>query len=204
MLLQRLSYNWESRHDLQKQENKKTMHTIGKIKKKDFSKRMEDTNFSIQKQLDTETLEKFTSAENLDWETASPLTRYESEAPPIILDNIIEDDKINVNIAAMRSDMRILTCHLDKATGKWIEAKRASHPFVKLNMTKVNPYRNNRSEGDTKQICIMADSGSMCTLLTYDTCKAMGVEPESLDLASVSITGVGGIELKSRTRQRIA
>ena len=80
---------------MQKQENKETMHTIGKIKKKDFSKRMEETNFSIQKHLDTETLEKFASAENLDWETASPLTRYESEAPPIILDNIIEDDKIN-------------------------------------------------------------------------------------------------------------
>ena len=47
----------------------------------------------------------------------------------------------------------------------------------------------------------MADSGSMCTLLTYDTCRSMGIEPESLDLSTVSITGVGGIELKSRTRQ---
>ena len=76
MVLQRLSCNWESRHDLQQQENKKTMNTIEKIKKKDFSNRMEKNNFNIPKQLDTETLEKLANAENFNWEEASPLIRY--------------------------------------------------------------------------------------------------------------------------------
>ena len=59
----------------------------------------------------------------LNWEKAAPYTRYETEAPPIILDNIIESNNLSINAATTRvkgptSDMRILTCHLDKATGK--------------------------------------------------------------------------------------
>ena len=32
---------------------------------------------------------------DLDWEKALPLSRYAGEAPPIILDNIIEEENIN-------------------------------------------------------------------------------------------------------------
>lgn len=165
-----------------------------------------ENNFTIQKQLDEKTMEELAEESELSWGKAAPYTRYETEAPPIILDNIVESDNISINAATMRvkgptSDMRILTCHLDKATGKWVESRRASHPFIKVNMTKINPFKGNRSEGETKQICVMADSGAMCTLLTFDTCRSMGIEPETLPTSTVCITGVGGYELKSQVRQ---
>ena len=56
------------------------------------------------------------------------------------------------------------------------------------------------AESATKQLCVMADSGAMCTLLTFDTCRELGVEPESLPKSSACITGVGGNELKSQVR----
>ena len=101
---------------------------------------------------------------------------------------------------APSGDMRVLTCYMDKTTGKWVEGRRSSHPYIKVNMTKINPNRGNRAEGDAKQLCVMADSGAMCTLLTYDTCRQMGVRPEELPTSTACITGVGGIELKSKVR----
>ena len=65
-ILQRISSNWESRHDLGQQENRKTMDTIKEIKKKDFSDRMNKNlgnNFNLQKQLDTETLENLAKSQ---------------------------------------------------------------------------------------------------------------------------------------------
>ena len=47
----------------------------------------------------------------------------------------------------------------------------------------------------------MADSGAMCSLLNHETVEKMGIDPESLDKSSVSITGVNGKKLKSQTRQ---
>ena len=44
------------------------------------------------------------------------------------------------------------------------------------------------------------DSGAMCTLLTFDTCRKMGICPEDLPTSSSSISGVGGIELRSKVR----
>ena len=38
----------------------------------------------------------------------------------------------------------------------------------------------------------MADSGAMCSLLNYETVEKMGIDPESLDISAVSITGVNG------------
>ena len=127
------------------------------IKKINFNERMKknpDNNFRIQKEVDEEILKNLTSGKDLNWEKASHLTRYEGEAPPIILDNIIEEEKISINAsAAVRrapsSDMKVLTCYLDKASGKWVEARRASHPFISVNITKINPHRNNKRESDT-------------------------------------------------------
>ena len=47
----------------------------------------------------------------------------------------------------------------------------------------------------------MADSGAMCSLLNFETVKSMGLDPEKLDVSSVSITGVNGKKLQSQTRQ---
>ena len=67
-------------------------------------------------------------------------------------------------------------------------------------MTKIDPLRNNRAEGETKQMSVMADSGAMCTLLTFDTCRQMGIVPENLPTSTACITGVGGCELKCKVR----
>ena len=47
----------------------------------------------------------------------------------------------------------------------------------------------------------MADSGAMCTLLNHETVRQMGIDPETLETSSVSITGVNGKKLQSQTRQ---
>ena len=47
----------------------------------------------------------------------------------------------------------------------------------------------------------MADSGAMCSLLNHETVRQMGIDPESLELSAVSITGVNGKKLQSQTRQ---
>ena len=47
----------------------------------------------------------------------------------------------------------------------------------------------------------MADSGAMCSLLNHETVKQMGIDPETLQTSSVSITGVNGKKLQSQTRQ---
>ena len=61
-----------------------------------------DNKFSIQKDLDDETIKYLTDGDELNWGKASPLTRYEGEAPPIILDNIIESNSLSINAATMR------------------------------------------------------------------------------------------------------
>ena len=103
--------------------------------------------------------------------------------------------------SAPSNDLKVITCYLDKASGKWIEARRSSHPFISVNVTKINPQGNNRKEGGTTKLCLMADSGAMCTLLNYDTVKKMGIDPKKLEASSVSITGVNGKRLQFQTRQ---
>ena len=191
-ILRRISPNWAIRNNLHARRNKETMKLVKKI---EFTDRMEKNpynNFTLQKQLDNGAMEDLIDGDKLNWGKASPITWYETEAPPIILDNIVESNNLSINAATMRikgpsSDLRILTCHLDKTTGKWVESRRASHPFISVNMTKINPYRGNRSEGETKQLCVMADSGAMCTLLTFDTIRSMGIDPEKLETSTVSI-----------------
>ena len=78
-----------------------------------------------------------------------------------------ESETIRTNSA--RNNLSVQTCYMDKATGRWIEVKRGSHPYIKVSMTKINPQRGNRTESATKQVCVMADSGAMCTLLTFET-----------------------------------
>ena len=204
-ILQRLSSNWSKRDDIQNQLNKRKMETM---KHNDFKERMEENpenNFVSNKIIDDKTMEELVKETELNWSKAAEYTRYETEAPPIIMDNLVEGDHLSTNAATMRAsgpsnDMRILTCYLDKATGKWVESRRASHPYIKVNMTKIDPHRKNQAESETKQLCVMADSGAMCTLLTFDTCRQMGIVPESLPTSTACITGVGGCELKSKVR----
>ena len=47
----------------------------------------------------------------------------------------------------------------------------------------------------------MADSGAMCSLMNYETVRQMGIDRDSLEKSSVSITGVNGKKLQSQTRQ---
>ena len=64
--------------------------------------------------------------------------------------------------------------------------------LISVKMTKINPERNNKDDTLTTTLCMMADSGAMCSLLNYETVNKMGIDPESLDKSAVSITGVNG------------
>ena len=200
-----MSTNWSKRDDIQKQLNKNKMEKMKHSNFKDRMKENPENSFTSKKVIDDKIMEELIKESELNWSKAAKYTRYESKAPPIIMDNVVESVKLSTNAATMHvtspsQDMRILTCHLDKATGKWVESRRSSHPYIKVNMTKINPHKYNQAESETKQLCVMANSGAMCTLLTFDTCRQMGIDPESLPTSTACITGVGGYELKSKTR----
>ena len=90
------------------------------------------------------------------------------------------------------NDLSVLTSHYDPSTNKWLESRRASHPFISVRMTKINPRKRNMCEDFSANLCLMADSGAMCSLLNFKTVKSMGLNPEDLEISNVSITGVNG------------
>ena len=68
----------------------------------DLKKRIEENpnnKFTSKKIINKELLEELAKDTELNWSKAANLTRYESSAPPIITDNIIESDAISVNAA---------------------------------------------------------------------------------------------------------
>ena len=78
-----------------------------------------------------------------------------------------------------KTDLLVLTSHYDSSSGKWLESRRASHPFISVKMTKIDPERNNKNDTMATTLCLMADSGAMCSLLNDETVKQMGIDPES-------------------------
>ena len=129
----------------------------------------------------------------LDWNKLAPLMRHEGKAHPIIMDNINEvimDDMtevINANVIGVKardlpsaSDLSVLTSYFDHNSKKWLEAKRASHPFISVKMTKINPRKNNKEDSSTTTQCVMAASGAMCSLLNFKMVEDMGLIPEEL------------------------
>ena len=91
-------------------------------------------------------------SETINWSKALPLTRYSDEAPAINLENIEEIVEANVcpseiNIRDLPSNnFSVLTSHYDPLTNKWYESRRASHPFISVKMTKINPNKRNKCE----------------------------------------------------------
>ena len=123
--------------------------------------------------------------------------RHEGKALPIIMDNVNEvvmDDMtkvINTNVIGVKtkdlpptSDLSVWTSYFDHNSKKWLEAKRASHPFISVKMTKINPKKNNKEESSTTTQCVMADSGAMCSLLNFKMVEDMGLNPEDLEISN--------------------
>ena len=58
-----------------------------------------------------------------------------------------------------------------------------------------------KCEDYSANLCLMAESGAICSLLNFASVRSMGLDPEDLELSNVSITGVNGKKLQSQTRQ---
>merc|ERR1739842_243624 len=99
------------------------------------------------------------------------------------------------------TDYSVLTSVFDHKKGKWQESGRATHPFILVQITRIDPNNRNKNCSPTTTQCLMADSGAQCSLLNFKTVRSMGIDPEKLAASSVSITGVNGKELQSQTRQ---
>ena len=74
------------------------------------------------------------NSETINWSKALPMTRYEEEAPLIILDNIEEVEEVNACNADIQlrdyPNLSVLTSYWDDEAGKWLEFQRASHLFI--------------------------------------------------------------------------
>ena len=70
--------------------------------------------------------------------------------------------------------------------------QRNKPSFVAVNLTKLNPFKNNAFEKYSADLHLMGDSGAMCCLLNFEAVKKMGINPEGLETANVNITGING------------
>ena len=203
-----LCENWENADNWQIEHNKKIFEFQKEIKSqqniKKFLERedknpeneikIKDTNPDLLEEL----IEK--SSEILDWSKAAKLTRYTEKAPSILISNMTEVDPPKIEACPLEIEIRdspsnrlnVMTSYLDLASGKWHESTRASHPFLAVEITKINPKRRNEVENFSARLQLMADSGAMCSLLNYESVRAMGLDPEKLEKSNVSITGVNG------------
>ena len=158
-IMHRISNNWKDRDQIQADLNKE----VFELAKSTDLKQREDMNpeneITINETKDNNKIlndminEK---SESLNWEKALPMTRYPNEAPPIILDNIDEVTDLNVCNSEIKlrdipstKDLSVLTSHYDNSTGKWLESRRASHPFISVKMTKIDPAKNNTDTSQT-------------------------------------------------------
>ena len=97
---------------------------------------------------------------------------------------LLEKENI-INTNALRvlpstTDLSVLTSVFDHSKGKWLESSRASHPFISVRITKIDPTNNNKNSSPTTTQCLMADSGAQCSLLNFATVRSMGIDPENL------------------------
>ena len=75
---------------------------------------------------------------------------------------------------------------------------------MSVHVTKIKPDKNNELEGYSANLQLMADSGAMCSLLNFESVRAMSINPEKLKKSNNSITGVNGQQLRAQTRQMCA
>ena len=124
-----------------------------------------------------------------------------SEEQVDILDNqSTPDTQVNaLRVLPSTTDFSVLTSVFDQKAGKWRESSRVTHPFISVEVTKIDPYNRNKSSSPTTTQCLMADSGAQCSLLNFKTVRKMQIDPEKLEKSDVSITGVNGKALQSQT-----
>ena len=121
--------------------------------------------------------------------------------PPNKIENIDEVIPTEVSACPIGVDIRdnlsnhysVLTAYFNKVTGKWHGSRRASYPYLSVNITKIDPCKRNKCEAYSADLHLMADSGEMCSLLNFNAVRCMGLEPEKLEKSNVSITGVNEI-----------
>ena len=78
-------------------------------------------------------------------------------------------EEININSAGIKArsipstiDLSVLTSVFDHGSGKWLESKRATHPFISVKITRIDPRNQNRNSSETTTQCLITDSGAAC------------------------------------------
>ena len=170
-IINRISNNWKNRNQIQTELNMKIFERTKSIDLKEREEKNPENIIEVGETAENnDILESLISedSDTIDWNKAFPMTRYANEAPPIILDNIEEVTEINIctNEVQMRNlpsktDLIVLTSHYYSKLVKWLESRRASHPFISVKMKKINPRKNNADESKCTSLCLMADSGAM-------------------------------------------
>ena len=133
-----------------------------------------DNRKSIQEKLTDEAINRVKAIELKE--------REDNDTKEIIIDDDIignSDEKnkieagptleeLNINSAGIKArsipyttNLSVLTSVFDHGSGKWLESRRATHPFISVKITKIDPRNQNRKASETTTQCLMADSGAM-------------------------------------------
>ena len=195
-----LAKNWSNANSIQENRNKRTLWLQRKSELE--ARERDNPSNEIKVEMNENNSEEIKSLQDdnskmLDWTKTLKIARHK-EAPLILLDNTDEVSPSDANTCPISVDVRVtpsnhysvLTAYYDKTTGKWHESRRASHPFLSVRVTKIDPNKWNKLEKYSANLQLMADSGTMCSLLNYEAVKAMGIDPNMLVKSHVTISGI--------------
>ena len=87
------------------------------------------------------------------------------------------------------------SAYYDKNIGRWVGDEEITHPYIAIKIVGIYP-KSLQESSHTVEMRAMADTGAQCFIFTFETIKAMGIDPETLRKSDVSIVGVGGKPLQ--------
>ena len=100
----------------------------------------------------------------------------------------------------MWKGFNINSAYYDEITDKWIDDTELTHPYIAIQAANINP-NSLQETSHTIDLKVMADTGAMCSIFTFDAIRSLGVEPVGLKSCDISIVGVGGKALEGIVRE---
>ena len=92
------------------------------------------------------------------------------------------------------------SAYYDHRMNRWIDNMELTHPYIPIKAAHINP-KSLKETSKSINLKVMADTGAMCSIFTFEAIRDLGVEPLGLRTCDVSIVGVGGKALDGIVRE---